>query len=117
MNIMIGLFMSIFGGVGSVLSFLKIINDPYNSYIAPFNKQETIMMTLFFVSFVVFCIGLVVIILSYMKNKNENKLNEIMNIEGTKSDGSILTKNKCPNCNLNISENCTICPKCGKKIK
>lgn len=117
MNIMIGIFMTVLGAIGSISTLLNIANDPYYTYTAPFSKHETTMMTLFFISFIIFCVGLVILILSYMKNKNQNKLNEIMNINGTKSDGSILVKNKCPNCNLNLSENCTFCPNCGQKIK
>lgn len=117
MNIMVGILMTFLGGIGSISTFLNITNDPYNSYISPFNKHETTMMTFFFLSFIILLAGLVILILSYIKNKNQNKFNQIMNIEGTKPDGSILIKNKCPNCNLNISENCNACPKCGIKIK
>ena len=52
MNIMIGIFMTVLGAIGSISTLLNIANDPYYTYTAPFSKHETTMMTLFFISFI-----------------------------------------------------------------
>lgn len=113
MNMVIGYILTFLGCFGSAFSFVTISNDHRYTYRAPFTDHERTMITILVISIIVLVAGILTIIFSVIKNKNEAKLKEITNLN---QDNSKIS-NKCPNCNLNVSENCSVCPKCGQKLK
>ncbi len=112
MNIVIGYILTILGGFGTAGTLLTISNDRRYSYTAPYTSHETTMLTVLVFSVILLMAGITTIIFSVIKNRNENKLKELTN-----SQTSSLIRGKCPKCNLNVAENCTVCPKCGEKLK
>lgn len=116
MNMIIGYILIVLGVFGMVGSFTTISNDWRYTYKPPYTDHETTMIALLIISVVVFIVGIMVIIFSVVKKKNEDKLKEITNIPQMNSNGQLSVKNKCPNCGLNVSDTCTICPRCGQKI-
>jgi NhaP-type Na+/H+ or K+/H+ antiporter len=112
MNMMIGYILTMFGISGTVFSYLTITNDRGYSYTAPFTNHEMTMMAIMIISFIVLVSGIMTIIFSAVKSKNEAKLKEIENLQGKTQ-----FRNKCPKCNINVSGDCFICPNCGQKLK
>lgn len=108
----IGYILTALGCFGTAFSFITISNDHRYTYRAPFSDHEKAMMAMLIISFIVLVVGIITIIFSVIKSKNEAKLKQITNVHGDLS-----VKNKCPKCGLNLSDNCTTCPQCGQKIK
>lgn len=112
MNIVIGYILTILGCFGTAGTLFTISNDHRYSYTAPYTSHETTVLTMLVISVIVLVAGIATIIFAIIKNRNENKLKELTNIQ---TDSQII--GKCPNCNINVSENCSVCPKCGEKLK
>ena len=112
MNMIIGYILTFFGASGTAGSIMYIMNDHRYTYRAPFSSHESAMMAICIISFIIFVAGIMTIIFSVIKNKNQAKLNELT---GT-TDGAP-RGDTCPNCGLNVSPNCTECPKCHYDLK
>lgn len=111
MNMIIGYLMTTVGGCGCLGTIFYIMNDHRYSYKSPFSSHEMTMMWLAIISFVIFVIGIMVIIFSVIKNKNQQKLNSLTNTFNGNS-----TSKTCPTCHLNLSDDANSCPKCGHKF-
>lgn len=87
-----------FAGLGSCFYFLiSILRYQYMST----------LLILAISSFIVFIIGAMITYVSYQRSKQRDQKQMI--------DNSF--KNVCPNCGLNLTNECQICPKCGYEIK
>ncbi len=113
----IGMILTVVGGMGVFSNISTIVNNRRYTFTAPFSDYETRIMTLLVFSFIVAIIGIMLMIFAAVKSKNEERLRGIQNIQGIDVNGNILVKGKCPNCNLNIAEECTRCPRCGQEIR
>lgn len=112
MNMIVGYLLTFFGAGGTVGSIMYIMNDRRYSYSAPFTSHETTLMTICIISFIALVAGIMTIIFSVIKNKNQAKLDSLTGTVGGTPMG-----NSCPNCGLNVSSNCTECPKCHYNLK
>lgn len=112
MNMIVGYLLTFFGASGTVGSIMYIMNDRRYSYRVPFTSHETTFMTICIISFIVLITGIMTIIFSVIKNKNQAKLDSLTGTVGGAPIG-----NSCPNCGLNVSPNCTKCPKCNYDLK
>mgnify|MGYP003107718843 FL=1 len=106
------IILGIFGVSGSVVTIKNDLQNYYYTYSSPYTSHETTMLTLLFICMVMLMLGIAVIIFTVLKKRNEDQLNKVNNYG---NNGTI--KNVCPNCGLNLSDNATICPKCGTKVK
>lgn len=114
---LLGMIMIIVGGIGLFGSIYKINNSYGYTWRAPFSDFETMMMALVIISFIIAIVGILLVIFANVKSKNEAKLRNIENIQGVDKNGNVQIKGKCPKCNLNISDDCTHCPRCGQEIR
>lgn len=95
--------------VSSIVGFImfgSIIGDRVSSL--P-NNVFDVLMAFFLLDF---GIGLLLTIIGYVKSRNANALNQLINTQN-----SINGKSVCKKCGLNISQDCIICPRCGAKIE
>ncbi|MGN1132687.1 MAG: hypothetical protein ACI4RL_07235 [Ruminococcus sp.] len=112
MNMVIGYLMTAFGTAGTFGSIIYIMNDRRYSYTSPFSSHEKTLMAICIISFILLVAGIMTIIFSVIKNKNDGKLNEI-----TGKHNGVKSGNVCTNCGINISANCAKCPRCGCELK
>lgn len=77
-----------------------------------FSNGRALLLVLFLACCVLTAAGLLCIIFSVIKKRNQDALYRITH---TGKDGMPL--DVCPKCGINITKNTQICPKCGTKIK
>lgn len=106
-----GLIMTSLGLIGTFSAISYIENDRHYTYSAPFTDHELTVLFLFVVCLIVAVVGIILIIFSIMKKKNQDALSRIQEVNG---DGK--KANVCPKCGLNLAEGVEICPKCAAKL-
>ncbi|MCI8282362.1 MAG: zinc ribbon domain-containing protein [Lachnospiraceae bacterium] len=106
----IGYILTVLGILGSVLTVNYMSHDRY-TYTAPLTSHETMVFAVFIVFAVMAAAGILTIIFSLVKKKNQDTLNRI-----TDMDESGKRQNVCPVCGLNLAEGARTCPKCGKRL-
>ncbi|MGN0459484.1 MAG: hypothetical protein ACI4HL_01075 [Ruminococcus sp.] len=111
MNMIVGYLMTAFGAGGTFGSIVYIMNDRHYSYTSPFTSHEKSVMTILIISVILLVAGIMTIIFAVIKNKNEGKLKEITGNNNGEKSGDV-----CSNCGINISANCTKCPRCGCEL-
>lgn len=107
----IGYILSAIGIIGTVFMGSYISNDRRYTYSPPFTDHETMVLVVLFACLIMAIVGVLSIIFSIIKKRNEDALNRLNNIgkEGTQLG-------VCPKCGINVTHSTQICPKCGTKI-
>ena len=111
MNMIVGYLMTAFGAGGTFGSIIYMMNARHYSYTSPCTCHEKSVMPILIFSVILLVAGIMTIIFAVIKNKNDGKLNEI-----TGNHNGVKSGNVCPNCGINISANCTKCPRCGCEL-
>ncbi len=106
----IGYILTVLGILGSVFTVNYMSHDRY-TYSAPLTSHETMVFAIFIVFAVMAAAGIITIIFSIVKKKNQDTLNRITNL-----NESGKRQHVCQTCGLNLTEGTTICPKCRKKV-
>lgn len=114
MNIIVGVILIIIGVFGTASSFKVLVET--HKYSSLYTSADKGPMMFFIVSFIILLAGIIVVIFSIIKKRNEDKLESLTRINGSDSTGRILLKNKCPVCNLNVTDGCKVCPQCGNVL-
>lgn len=107
MSMVIGYVLTGFGAFGTFYFWSYIENDHWYTYTSPLTSHESTMLTLLFLSLATLVGGIMTIVFSVLKNKNSGKLNQIQNFKNGQP------KNVCPNCGINVADDCSACPACG----
>ena len=111
----LGCLMTSFGGLG-IIEGIRCCNKLKNSFrwiysvkiFDIFRANEDQLNAFIVISILLFCIGLVLIVLGIVKNKNQKKLNTISNLN---------QKNYCSHCNITVNSDNSKCPNCGNELK
>lgn len=106
-----GIILASLGLIGTVYAGAYIENDWRYTYTSPFTDHEKMVLFLLFVCVVAAVVGIVSIIFSVIKKKNQDMLNRVQEVSG---DGK--KANMCPRCGLNLAEGVETCPKCAAKL-
>ena len=107
----IGCILSALGISGTILIGSYISNNRTYTFSPPFTDYETMVLVVFFACLIMAIVGILSIIFSIIKKRNEDTLNRLNNI-GEKG----VQLGVCPKCGINITQSTQICPKCGTKI-
>lgn len=92
----------------SMIRILYLISEhPYTYRLANGMSEEAVaFMAILFAALA--AIGIVLMIFGWLKRRNKATLDSIVNA------GS---QNYCSTCNINVSDQCTNCPVCGKALQ
>lgn len=108
MNIVVGYILTFLGGSGLFYSFVTIKTDHSHTWRSPFTTFETTIMVVCILSLIVLVAGIMIIIFSVVKKKNQDMLNKLSGTVDNEPKASV-----CPNCGLNVSPNLKQCPRCN----
>lgn len=99
MNMILGYVMTFLGFSGTFYFWSYIKHDYWYTYTAPFTSHETTVLTLLVFSIFALIAGIGII------------------IDALKCKSNGQPKNVCPNCGLNVTDNCSTCPACGHRFE
>lgn len=105
MIMVIGYILSAVGISGTILIVSYISNNRIST------DHETMVLVAFSACLIIAIVGILSIIFSIIKKRNEDTLSRLNNIgeNGVQVD-------VCPKCGINVTQSTQICPKCGTKI-
>lgn len=110
----IGTILTVLGGFGWVFSGVYIFNDINSNrytYSSPLTDHEMMMLSFFVICLIIDLVGVLMIVFSIAKKKNEDKLQKIQNMQINGGKVGV-----CPNCGLNVTIDTDVCPRCGVKV-
>ena len=110
--LLLGLILFGLGLGGTIITSYNILSNPHLSFSGTITETEQTLVIILLLSILALFLGIMFLIFAIVKNKNQNKLDQINNLSK-----SSMGQGVCKNCGLSISANCDICPKCGTKQK
>ena len=103
----IGYILTTLGFGGLAYSLFTVNTNKRYSWTSPFSSFEKTIIAVAIISFIILLVGIIMVIFSFVKKKNEDKLNSLKNLGNN---------NKCPNCGLNVTAGINECPRCHQKL-
>jgi len=103
----IGYILTTLGFSGLAYSLFTVNTNKRYSWTSPFSSFEKTIIAVAIISFIILLVGIIMVIFSFVKKKNEDKLNSLKNLGNN---------NKCPNCGLNVTAGINECPRCHQKL-
>ncbi len=92
----------------SMMRNLYLVSEHPYTYRLSYGLSEEDVATMAILFFVLAIIGIALMIFGWIKKRNKAALDSIVNAG---------KQNYCSNCNINVSEQDTNCPVCGKLLK
>lgn len=102
-----GYILTTLGFGGLAYSLFTVNTNKRYSWTSPFSSFEKTIIAVAIISFIILLVGIIMVIFSFVKKKNEDKLNSLKNLGNN---------NKCPNCGLNVTAGINECPRCHQKL-
>ena len=87
----IGYILTTLGFSGLAYSLFTVNTNKRYSWTSPFSSFEKTIIAVAIISFIILLVGIIMVIFSFVKKKNEDKLNSLKNLGNN---------NKCPNLSL-----------------
>ncbi len=107
-----GILMAILGAIGSFGMYHYISNDIQYTYTGHLTTHELSMLGVLVFCILLLLVGVFTLIYSFIKKSNHDTLARIENL-GTNGKPT----GTCPICGLNLTNEASVCPKCGYKLK
>ncbi len=114
MSIVIGMVLMSLGCYGIASSYFWYIKLNRSWFL--YSTPDTVPLVFLFLSIIVFLVGIALVAYDIIKKRKKDKKDSVTRIKGADSTGRVLLKNKCPVCNLNVSDGCKVCPQCGNVL-